>query len=161
MGGFSVVSVPLQRAMLFLGIVSTVGAIDKWFKDRMAGWLFKSAQPVVDALSILCYLGAVLFTILAAPVDEIVFYATSRVPDWYRSDLPQTFIDAFDRWRVYNILRSAFMIAAWLLQSFETWTYIPDGPNRVLHRVFTAATSKLGLAPALSTADRGRGVSSM
>jgi hypothetical protein len=118
LAAISSVSVQLERATFFLALTSAAGSIHKLCVDNACCFHGSRSLAYYDALIVCLYVTCVIFTILAAPVDEIMFHSSLRVPDWYPSvplqppylwlltrahryllPLPPAFQAAFDNWK--------------------------------------------------------------
>jgi hypothetical protein len=83
LAAISSISVQLERAMFFLALTSAAGSINKLCVDNACRFNGSRALVFYDVLTVCLYVTCVIFTILAAPVDEIMFHSSLRVPDWY------------------------------------------------------------------------------
>lgn len=120
LAAISSISVQLERATFFLALTSAAGSIHKLCVDNACCFHGSRSLVYYDALIVCLYVTCVIFTILAAPVDEIMFHSSLRVPDWcpsvllqlaclwavtsasrYLSPLPSAFLAAFDNWKRY------------------------------------------------------------
>lgn len=134
LAAISSISVQLERAMFFLALTSAAGSINKLCVDNACRFNGSRALVFYDVLTVCLYVTCVIFTILAAPVDEIMFHSSLRVPDWYIAPLPPAFLAAFDNWKRYNGVRACTAIAGWLMLSFQTRSYastLPRGDSAV------------------------------
>ena len=82
LSAFSSISVQLERATFFLALVSAAGSINKLCVDNACAFGGNSALAFFDVLAVCLYVMCVVFTILAAPVDEIMFHSSQRSPNW-------------------------------------------------------------------------------
>ena len=82
LAAISSVSVQLERAMFFLALTSAAGSINKLCVDNACRFNGSRSLVFYDVLIVCFYITCVIFTILAAPVDEIMFHSSLRVPDW-------------------------------------------------------------------------------
>ncbi len=83
LAAISSVSVQLERAIFFLALVSAAGSINKLCVDNACQFHGSRSLVYHDVLAVCLHVTCVIFTILAAPVDEIMFHSSLRVPDWY------------------------------------------------------------------------------
>ena len=82
LAAISSISVQLERATFFLALVSSAGSINKLCVDNAHDFHGNRSLAYCDVLAVCLHVTCVIFTILAAPVDEIMFHSTLRVPDW-------------------------------------------------------------------------------
>jgi hypothetical protein len=82
LAAISSISVHMERATFFLALTSVAGSINKLCVDNACAFHGSSSLPFYDVLAICLYITCVIFTILAAPVDEIMHHSSLRVPDW-------------------------------------------------------------------------------
>jgi hypothetical protein len=82
LAAISNISVHLERATFFLALTSVAGSINKLCVDNACAFHGSRSLPFYDVLVICLYITCVIFTILAAPVDEIMHHSSLRVPDW-------------------------------------------------------------------------------
>jgi hypothetical protein len=83
LAAMSAVSVQLERASFFLALVSAAGSMNKLCVDYACNYHGDRSLLYHDVLVVCLHVTCVIFTILAAPVDEIMFHSSLRVPDWY------------------------------------------------------------------------------
>ncbi len=82
LAAISSISVQLERATFFLALTSAAGSINKLCVDNAYGFHGSRSLAYYDVLIVCLHVTCVIFTILAAPVDEIMFHSSLRVPDW-------------------------------------------------------------------------------
>ncbi len=82
LAAISSISVHMQRATFFLALTSVAGSINKLCVDNACAFHGSRSLAFYDVVVICLYITCVIFTILAAPVDEIVHHSSLRVPDW-------------------------------------------------------------------------------
>mmetsp|Transcript_11502 Transcript_11502/g.27594 ORF Transcript_11502/g.27594 Transcript_11502/m.27594 type:complete len:440 (-) Transcript_11502:181-1500(-) len=134
---FAPIASDVQKAFMFLCTVALVGSLDKWSKDKMAGWLMRGGyQRLLDATLIFLYVLCFLLTLICTPLEDVMSASDLRSPEWYRWDLGQGFEDDLANWRVIHIFRCLFGLIAWVLSSFETRNYLNNAPNKPLHDIY-------------------------
>ena len=143
---YSPIASDCQRVYFVLTTLSLLGAIDKYSKDKMAKWHGTTwRQQVVDFCLVLAYLAAFAFSLAAAQTDELIYYANERVPGWYdAAPLPQSFLDIMTPWYVFNTIRIAASIFAWVLIATEIRTYDMNRANKELFAIQLRSTAAVG-----------------
>ena len=82
LAAISSISVQLERATFFLALTSAAGSINKLCVDNACNFHGSRTLVYYDFFAVCLHVTCVIFTILAAPVDEIMFHSTLRVPGW-------------------------------------------------------------------------------
>uniref|UniRef100_A0A6T7NP54 Uncharacterized protein n=1 Tax=Hanusia phi TaxID=3032 RepID=A0A6T7NP54_9CRYP len=134
---FSPIADDTQRAFLFLSSVAMVGALDKFSKDQMAGWMLRGRlQFWLDTFLIACYTICFISNLVCTPLDDILTSSFLRSPEWYKWTLGDEFQAKFSQWRSAHILRSLFGLFGWVINSLETRNYLNNAPNKPLNDIY-------------------------
>ena len=72
-----------------LGTVALLGTLDRYFRERAAGWPRGLAQANSVRLMVGLYAMAFVLTLVCSHFEEVLFYTNERVPGWWEL-YPQT-----------------------------------------------------------------------
>ena len=82
---------------------------------------------------IVVYLVVFIFSLMNAPMDDLIYYSNVRIPGWFAdassssssssSGVPPAFETKLRRWHAFNLIRVWGCIIAWIILCFDTQPY--------------------------------------
>ena len=118
--------------MFFIGcIISFVASCDHYLRQRADFVTWKSRPRHHRSqvkLTVAIYFLALLFTVLAADVDSLMFWYHKQNPQWYATAMNDAqFLEKYERWTALSYLRMSACMAAWLLISLDLRRQLASG----------------------------------
>eukprot|EP00736_Rhodelphis_marinus_P001998 Rmarinus@m.17005 len=113
---YSSIATHVSSTLFFLTSLSTLGAIDMYYKDKLNKFGQNPYTQLLDGLAVTFYFLSFATTVASSPMDDVMYYTNERVPRWYEEgDLQSNFVDELKIWHFCNIVRIFGGLLGWMV----------------------------------------------
>eukprot|EP00002_Diphylleia_rotans_P036388 TRINITY_DN8002_c0_g1_i1.p1 TRINITY_DN8002_c0_g1~~TRINITY_DN8002_c0_g1_i1.p1 ORF type:complete len:201 (-),score=29.02 TRINITY_DN8002_c0_g1_i1:253-855(-) len=133
---YSPISASISRAYFFLSLVSSLGACDRYRKEKLTHWGSKGQDAKQGIFIIFVYLLSFLFTCIASEMDDNLSYMHEKIPYWWKEvPIDSDFEDKLDILHGLNYVRIICPLLAWILVSMDAPAYPFNANNMLLYHL--------------------------